>query len=207
MKKATVVVITIAMLASFAVVGMAQDSSAPVVPGKGIGTAISALEYAQVEVSKDLPEQALLLNDFANKRMEALGQAADNAEGFGADVIELLMDDLAGYEGNLGLIIAELASGKDVPVDAAVQEEIADDISKRGERLADIIADETMPAGAKAGAQKALDNMEAAAQRADAVTPPEAPEDLPPVDAPPEGVPPVNVPEDVPADRIPAEKP
>jgi folylpolyglutamate synthase/dihydropteroate synthase len=167
MKKAVALLAALAILASFAVAAVAVGSPAPVLPGNGLYTAISALELSQYEISEDLLERALLQNTFANRRLEALEQAAANSEGFGAAVIEQLILFLNGHEENLGLIIAAMAREKDAAGGAAVLSEILEQLDERGWRLAEIADPESgLPDGARAGAAKALANMEAAAVKA-----------------------------------------
>ena len=152
----------LAMLASFALVAVAEEAPPPVLPGDGLLTAVSALEDAQSQTSEGLAEQALLENAFANRRVEALGLAlaSGNAEGLG---VQVLMDLLAEHEGNLGQVIAAMARGEDLPPESeGVLEAIEADAKERGWRLVEIVADDEMPEVARDGAQKALDNMEAA---------------------------------------------
>ena len=65
------------------------------------------------------------------------------------------------------MLIAELVTGKELPANDSFLESIADDVDERGWRLSEIAADETFPEGARAGAERALDNMQEAAQKAD----------------------------------------
>ena len=162
MRKTAAIVMALAMLASFALVAVAEEAPPPVLPGDGLLTAVSALEDAQSQTSEGLAEQALLENAFANRRVEALGLAlaSGNAEGLG---VQVLMDLLAEHEGNLGQVIAAMARGEDLPPESeGVLEAIEADAKERGWRLVEIVADDEMPEVARDGAQKALDNMEAA---------------------------------------------
>lgn len=201
MKKKTALLISILMLVSFGAAAAAGNS--PVLPGKGLATAMDALEQAQLETSEEPLEQALLQNEFANRRMNAL----ENARGPGADVLTELFEELAECDGNLGLIIAGIASGKELPAgDAALLEDIENDVNNRGARLLEIVEDENMPDGAVAGAAKALENMAwALSDEKDAPPPwaegegdpdgdpddPGAPDGVPPDDRPPVEKPPV----------------
>ena len=188
----------LAMLASFALVAVAEEAPPPVLPGDGLLIAVSALEHAQSQTSEGLAEEALLENAFANRRVEALelALASEKAEGFGAEV---LMELLAVNEENLGQIIAGLARDKELSSESMeVLVVVETDAKERGWRLLEIADEEsTLPEGAKAGAQRALDNMEAAAERAaDALENGEA--EGPPGDGLPEDS---KVPDDVPVGR------
>lgn len=166
MRKTAAIVMALAMLASFALVAVAEEAPPPVLPGDGFLTAVSALEDAQSQTSEGLAEQALLENAFANRRVEALGLAlaSEKAQGLG---VQVLMSLLAEHEGNLGQVIAAMARGEDLPPESeGVLEAIEVDTKERGWRLVEIVADDEMPEGAVAGAERAFANMEAAAERA-----------------------------------------
>lgn len=207
MKKITAVLIIIAMLTSFTVIAAAEYTPFEVMPGDEMFNATMALEHAQLQVSKGPSEQALLENEFANKRMEALEQAAGNAEGFGAEVLNALMAYLAGSEENLGSIIAQMAREKDA-ADLGILEEIETDTDARGCRLLEMIEEGTLPETALTGVQKALDNMAAAAEKAasaNEMTGEQGPED---VELPVVELPVVDLPDQVdPKPSVPAGRP
>lgn len=167
MKKALVIVIALAMIASLTVVAMAEENAGPVLPGDDDFSTVIALERAQVETSEGLPEHALIENECADKRMAALEHAqAQIDDEFGQEVLAELIKYLEDGEENLGLIIAQMARDKDNPENAQVAEDVAKGIEDRGQRLREIAEDEEMPEGAREGAEKALANMEAAAEKA-----------------------------------------
>lgn len=217
MRKVTVIVITLAMLVSLTMVAMAEEVPTPPVPGEGLNTAMSALQLAQVEVTLELPEKARLQNEFANRRLDTLGLllAKDKAEGFGAEVIALLLQDICEMEENLGLTIAALAKEKG-EFDVVLLDELEDQVNERGWRLQEILDDGDLPEGALAGVEKALINMAAAAEKAawaldkdDVGPPPWAGEEEELTEEPPLEVPPVTPPLGVPVGKptLPVEKP
>jgi len=169
MRKVLILVITLAMLASLGVAVMAEEPANPVLPGDDDFPAMIALEKAQVDTSQGLPEQALIENDCAEKRLAALERAQEQIgeDEFGHEVLEELIEYLNGNENNLGLIIAAMARDKENFDNAQTAEDVAKGIEERGWRLREIADEESnMPEGAKAGAQRALDNMERAAEKA-----------------------------------------
>ena len=171
MRKVLILVITLAMLASLGVAVMAEEPANPVLLGDDDFPAMIALEKAQVDTSQGLPEQALIENDCAEKRLEALRHAKEQIgdDEFGQEVLKELMSYLEEGEGNLGLIIAQMAQEKgdsEGSDNKEVLENITNNSKERGWRLKEIVEDEEMPAGARAGAERALANMEAAAEKA-----------------------------------------
>ena len=197
MRKTAAIVMALAMLASFALVAVAEEAPPPVLPGDVDFPALIALEKAQSDVTEDVLESALQQNEFANRRVEDLGLAlaSEKAKGFGAEV---LMQLLAVNEENLGQIIAGLAKDKELSsgsMEVLVVVEV--DAKERGWRLEEIVEEETLPEGAVAGAERALANMEAAAERAAAALE-NGEAEGPPGDGLPEDS---KVPDDVPVGR------
>ena len=171
MKKALVIVIALAMLASLTVVAMAEKPAEPVIPGDDDFSTMVAMERAQVETSEGLPEQALIENDCAKKRLAVLehAQAQIGDDEFGYEVLAELMSYLEEGEENLGHIIAQMAQEKNDSEGSdnkEVLENITNNSKERGWRLEEIVEDDGMPEGAREGAQRALDNMKAAAEKA-----------------------------------------
>ena len=169
MKKVLILVITLAILASLGVAVTAEEPEGPpVIPSDKEFSAMVAMERAQVETSEGLPEQARIENDCADKRMEALEDAQKQIgdDEFGQVVLAELIKHLEEGEGNLGLIIADMAQDKDNPENAQIAKDVAKGIKERGWRLNKIFSDYNMPEGAQEGAERALANMEAAAEKA-----------------------------------------
>ncbi len=166
MKKVTIIGVVLLLVLGSAVAVLAGEEE--VFPA-GKYLAARSLENAQFEMASDGLEQALMQNAFANRRVDALeklvglARAAEvtaGTEGRGHEVVSLLKD-LEGHERALGDLLGRFVPDGDADLDAVEEE-----MKERGWRLRELISDDYdyMPEGARAGAQKALDNMERAAK-------------------------------------------
>ncbi len=148
LKKVTIIMAAVLLLLGGSVWALDSNGETSLTPENPFYDAARAIEDAQYELAADLEEKIMIQNKYSERRLAALGNTG-NSEDF-----DELLAAYTGHEQELG----ELLEGLDKPDFEGVYDLVIESSEQKSVRLEEIIADDSLPEGAREGAQRALEN-------------------------------------------------
>ena len=166
MKKSAVIMVALCILvggSTWALDHSEEDEIAVLSPSHPVFQAGRFMEETQFRLAEDSLERSMMLDEFAERRMEALTYEENG------NFVELLVNELKQHEETLAEEMHNLQeddegedekneNSQDNGDQETIKEKVQSSRNQRGERLAELINDESMPEGARQGAWRALQN-------------------------------------------------